>query len=162
MGIIVIILVVLLSGCVVQPTYLAPSGAVVPISSEIKIDKSFDEVWQSLIEYSAKSFFSIKNFEKDSGLLTLAFGNSQPERYVDCGDLNAPHMNYDGAYLSAVQTTGRVALDGAMNLFVKSIGGNKTVISVNAKYVLSVKDGNLPMQTWSFDTAGSEDRKSVV
>jgi len=63
------VLLLLLIGCV--PTYQAPIILDYNQAGTIKINKGFDEVWTSLIEYSASSFFAIDNFEKDSGLMTL-------------------------------------------------------------------------------------------
>ena len=30
--------------------------------------------------------FKIENLDKDSGLLTLSFGSTNPENFIDCGD----------------------------------------------------------------------------
>jgi len=46
------------------------------------INKSYNKVWESLINYSASTFFGIENFEKESGLLTLSFGSSNPSDYI--------------------------------------------------------------------------------
>ena len=154
---------ILCVGCaaVTQPTYVPPVPFTESGANVIKVDKPFDEVWEALIEYSSKSFFAIKNFEKESGLLTLSFGLSEPEKYVDCGEIHAPHMDYEGPILNAVQTTGYVDLDGAMNLFVKPVDDSSTTVIVNTKYILSIKDGHLPKQTWSFDTYGYQARKQA-
>lgn len=151
-----------LAGCAaVQPVvYKEPKELIKSNNNLITINKPYDDAWRSLIEYSSKSFFSIKNFEKDSGLLTLTFGISDPGKYVDCGEVVARHINFEGPYLNAVQSTGVVDLDGVMNLFVKPQTDNSTTVIVSTRYILNVKDGDLPKQTWSFDAGGSAARKT--
>ncbi len=137
-----------------NPTYTRPPANNKTMLNEVTIDKGFDEVWSALIEYSSKSFFSIKNFEKQSGLLTLFFGAGDPTKFVDCGEINSPGINFVGPYLNAIQNTGSAELEGVMNIFVKPLDSGHTSVTVNARYISNVKDGSLPRQTWSFDTSG--------
>ena len=157
----ILFVAILISGCAV-PTYKKPLARTPIPSNEIIVNKSFEEVWVALIEYASKSFFAIKHFEKDSGLLTLNFGSGNPSKFVDCGEINSPNINYEGPYINAVESTGYVNLDGAMNIFVKPIDKSKTKVSVNVRYILSAKDGPLPKQTWSFDSYGEQTRRTGV
>ena len=149
-----------LAACFANPTYIRPPKHSEVVQNELVIQKGFDDVWTALIEYSSKSFFAIKNFEKASGLLTLSFGAGDPMKFVDCGELNSPSMNYSGSLINAVKRTGYAELDGVMNIFVKPLDSKRTLVSVNARYILNVKDGTLPKETWSFDT-GSEQTRTI-
>jgi len=91
----------LLSACAVIPNYTAPSKNEF-ILNTVEIQKSFDESWIALVEYSAKSFFAIKNFEKESGLLTLSFGAGNPSKFVDCGSIDSTMKNYNGPFVERV------------------------------------------------------------
>lgn len=169
-------MVVLISSCTTSkpPTYIQPPAPNSQLSNSVVIDKTYDEVWAALIETSSKSFFSIKNFEKDSGLLTLSFGSGQTEQYVTCGEIDSPNRNYRGSFISAVSvgtsmvqsssllgamvqptvntpTTGYSGLDGAINLFVKRINDNSTQVAVNTRYIFTAKDVAYQEQQWVFD-----------
>lgn len=65
--------------CVKYPTYSPPIQLNYRSEdSTLTVNRGFEEAWTALIQYSAAIFFAIKNFEKDSGLLTLAFGSGNP------------------------------------------------------------------------------------
>lgn len=123
------------------------------------LNKNFDTVWSALIEYISGSFFGIESFEKESGLLTLSFGSSDPSEFIDCGNVEVG--NYNGPFVDVFDTfpAADSRLTGKMNLFVKKIGLNKTKIFVKSRYVFFANDGAVS-QTWSFDTNGS-DTKSM-
>jgi len=164
---ITLLVVILMAGCVSvrsvpTPTYVPPKKIISSITNVIDFKESYNAVWQSLIEYSSKSFFSIKSFEKDSGLLTLSFGIDNPSKYVDCGKINAKHLKKKGPYLSVVQTTGSVELSGISNIFVKPMSNRRTRISVNSRYILKIKDGYLPYKIWSFDTSGKQSQTQGI
>jgi hypothetical protein len=80
-----------LYGCATG-TYTPPTTAQLP-DYERTVDKSFDETWASLIDYSSGTFFGIDRFEKASGLLTLTFGSGEPTRFIDCGHMKAQLPN---------------------------------------------------------------------
>ena len=158
----IIVIVVFIIGCVANPTYIRPPMNSKITNNSIEIKKDYDAVWTSLIEYSSKSFFSIKNIEKESGLLTLNFGSGEPEKFVNCGIINSPGIRYKGSYIGAIERTGYVDLNGVMNIFVKPITNNSTSITVNTRYIVSAKDGGLPKQTWTFDTNGEQTRRTGI
>ena len=145
-----LILIFLVSGC--STKYIAPDAK--NYSNEkytLVIDKDFDTVWYSVIDFASKTFFDIKNFEKESGLITLNFGSSDIESFVDCGYIEAPvfyqvDMNivteYKGSAIDYFRTVrGGVSFNGRMNLFVKSIDSNHTLVTIRTKYVLKTADG---------------------
>lgn len=123
--------------------------------NQITINKSFEETWSALIEFSSTSFFAIRSFEKDSGLLTLDF-SGDPSEFVDCGSVEAPLYNYNGPAIEAFERWGYAKLDGAMNVFVKPASDNVTRITVNARYVFTGNSGGDGEQVWTFDTGGSD------
>ncbi len=150
----VFISIALLLSCVQNPSiHYAPPY---PISynfddNSLTINKDFNTVWTALMEYATSTFFNIKAFEKDSGLLTLQFGAGDATMFVDCG-----YVEPGGRpYITLLQTSGvaNANLDGSMNIFVKPYSPNNTQIKINSRYVLSIKDGGY-QQTFAFDTGG--------
>lgn len=120
------------------------------------IDKPFEVVWPALIEHAAASFFSIDNFEKDSGLLTLSFGSSNIKEFVTGGhwefnrpaDLGVPAIKFNGDYAEFLELYQGGALEGKMNIIVQD-KGESTQVQVRARYVVSS-----PPNSWAFDTGG--------
>jgi len=131
------------------------------------ITKSFDEVWDALINYSARTFFGIDNFEKESGLLTLSFGASNPEEYVTGGywktDVvyGANQLHFEGDYVEYLSIYQNGTLTGKMNIVVNRINESSTQVIVNARYVFSISavdaNGRTQNNTWSFNTGECEE-----
>jgi len=142
-----------------HPEYTPPNqGDYVNINFERTINKSYDEVWSALIEYSASTFFAINTFEKESGLLTLKFGAANPDKYIDCGEIQSVNTDYSGSAIGAFEAGDYADLDGAMNIFVKPISSNVTQVRVNARYIFRASDG-YSKQIWSFDSGGSDTKR---
>lgn len=83
-NVLVLLLSLLILGCV-SAKYTPP---IVDNSHENysrTINKSFDDTWKALIQHSASTFFGIENFEKESGLITLSFGASNPSDFITGG-----------------------------------------------------------------------------
>lgn len=160
MKIVILWLLLGLAGCTfVQPMYISPKERGALNKKIFEINAPFDTVWRSLIEYSPRKYFSIKDANKDSGLLTLLFGSRQPGRYVDCGTKYAKNLKDRWPLLAVIKTTAVVEFLGTMNLLVKSIDSSKTSVTINTSYRLNIKDGNLPEQTWHFDTNGKQSKR---
>lgn len=150
------ITIFVLWGCA-SATYVAPKS-----SNEIKnysrvINKSYDDTWKALIEYSASTFFSIDNFEKASGLLTLSFGASNPSEFVTGGQWNASSLNnhFSGDYADYLVQYQNGILNGKMNIVVSQIDSSHTKVTVNARYIftaIAVYDNRNYTNTWSFDS----------
>jgi hypothetical protein len=122
------------------------------------IDKSFDDTWTSVIDFVSTSSFSIDNFEKDSGLITLTFGASDPGRYIKCGFFTTSGGNvgsFSGKYVEYINGVGNIgsSLSGKMNISIRSLSENKTNVRVNARYIWTV--GGQSQSTFSFDTGNS-------
>jgi len=154
--------VVLLTGCV-SADY-APPTASNDTSNYTKIVKrSYDDVWDSLIQYSAGTFFAIDNFEKDSGLITLDFGSGEPERFITGGHWKFSNgtINFDGEYVEFLSRRHGGKLNGKMNIVVTKIDAETSKITVNARYIFSAGSQQGGYNTWTFDS-GSCDVVSVT
>ena len=126
----------LLSGCASTQqtsTYTPPSTS--RYANEVVMPYDYETAWSKLVTAASRTFFSIENFEKDSGLMTLSFGSSDISRNVDCGQMNfQPYTEY---WLTRGNGA-RINLQGKMNLLVQSIDENSTRVSVNARYILNL------------------------
>lgn len=149
-----IILILLLSACA-SATYVPPSHVNRTNDYQVIVYQPYDVVWKKLIQFSAKTFFSIDNYEKESGLITLSFGSSSPEEFVSGGEWKYQGMNgeFSGDYVEFLHKFYRAKLQGKMNIVVSSIDDNKTKVAVHARYVLTVPPTqNSNGDTWAFDT----------
>lgn len=154
-----IAIIVGLISCVKYPEYQPPAPLTYNRDDNVRtINKSFEQTWVALVDYASSSFFAIDNFEKESGLMTLDFGLSDPAKFIDCGTIQAAAVKYNGPFVEGIQAYGSAELVGRMNLFIKSISPNVTEIKIKARYVYTALDaGN--KQTWAFDTGGSDAKK---
>jgi len=154
---ILILLLILLCGCATTNyvDYVPPSDIEEEIMSTT-IDRDFDTVWTSIIDHISSTFFSIDNFERASGLITVEFGASNPEEFVNCGQFTASwtenYQSYDfnGTYTEFISIYRRGSLSGRMNITAREISDNQTQVRVNARYILTADSG-----TWSFDSGSS-------
>lgn len=149
---------VALAGCA-SATYEEPAHVETNKRNEVLLDKSYDAVWNSLIQYSASTFFAIKNYEKDSGLITLEFGASNPEDFVTGGYWK--NSGFEGEYVQYLSDSFNGQLNGLMNIVVAETDNQKTKVIVNARYVFTTPNTkNALGNTWVFDS-GSCDRVRV-
>jgi hypothetical protein len=121
------------------------------------INKNFDDTWTAVVDFVSTSSFSIDNFEKDSGLITLSFGASNPGLYIDCGSYSSSGaINFDGSYVDYANTSGLgSSLSGKMNISIRSMSSGSTNVRVNARYIW-LNGINTPLTTtFNFDTGGS-------
>lgn len=163
-----------LMGCATNETlpesisYSPPSVKPTPLE-EATVAASYDAVWSALINHVSSSFFSIENFEKESGLITLSFGASNISDYVNCGhwNLNSAYP-FNGNYANYIVRNSDGNLSGKMNISLYRQGKSVNV-RVNARYVLTSQEriyaGTIYAENiknvWSFDT-GSSDTVSVM
>lgn len=154
---ILVILISLISFFIVwscaSATYIAPKS-----NNDIKnfsrvINKSYDDTWKALIDYSASTFFSIDNYEKASGLLTLSFGASNPSEFITGGHWEASSItdNFSGDYVDYLVKYFNGTLNGKMNIVVLEIDSMHTKVRVNARYIFSANVLGT-INTWSFDS----------
>ena len=163
-SVLILITTLFIAGCAtMSASYTPPLGSHVNTANYTRvINKPFDDVWKALIQHSASTFFSIDNFEKDSGLITLSFGSSTPSEYVDGGQWTA--SNFTGKYVDYLETIGQTSLDGKMNIIVMPINEKQTQVTVRARYIYSLKVRDASGRhgydnMWSFDTGGSDSVK---
>lgn len=147
-----------LLGCATG-TYAPPQAAAQPPQYERVVNKSFDETWTSLIDYTSQAFFGIDRFEKASGLMTLNFGSSEPARFIDCGHMKAQAaaQSVDMPYARYLNERFNAKLDGKMNIVVRSLDPKRTLVRVNARYIFiapAQTQPQTPVQTWTFDSGG--------
>lgn len=157
-----ILIALLLSGCATAQ-YTPPTSMSQKNRFTQTLDETFDDAWKRLVSYASKSFYSIENFEKDSGLMTLSFSLSSFDEYVDCGMWSIKAMQgFDGPYARYIQNKG-ATLSGKMNIIVVSEEKNKSILTVRARYIItSTTQGRNPFSgqyfsftdTWTFDTNG--------
>lgn len=157
-----ILITFLLAACGgVRGDYSPPAAR--DYTNSVSVTKGYDDAWEDLIAYTSQSFFSIDNFEKDSGLLTLSFGADRPSRYIDCGAFQATGsgINFNGSYVDFLQQYNGAELDGKMNLRVRRMDALHTEVTVNARYLFStpasvVGSGRyaqtIPANNWVFDS----------
>jgi hypothetical protein len=144
----------ILSGCATN-SYTPPSSlAKDEAKHEVMVNKSFDATWASLIDYASGTFFAIDNFEKASGLITLSFGAADPSHFIDCGQMVAPI--FQGSFATFMATEWNATLTGRMNLVVRQVEPNKTLVRANARYIFVFpSQAGIRGNSWTFDS-GSE------
>jgi len=167
-----ILILFYLMGCSFSAIYKPPEQSDSMLNYSKIINKNFDETWASLIDYSASTFFGIENFEKESGLITLNFGASNPEEYITGGywkydyQWGANQLHFEGDYVeySSIYLNG--VLIGKMNIVVKEVDSSHTKVTVNAKYIFSADVLNenrvrTATNTWSFES-GNCDELAII
>jgi len=159
------VLSLLLSSCISSKSIYKPPSQENLQNKYIKeFNRPYNEIWDALINYSASTFFGIDNFEKESGLLTLSFGASNPQDYITGGywktDIvyGVNELHFEGDYVEYLSLYQNGSLVGKMNIVVKKIDDNNTRVVVNARYVFSTNatdaNGRSYNNTWNFNTGG--------
>jgi uncharacterized protein YceK len=145
-----------LSGCASVGSYTPPSSLTGDdAKNEVVVDKPFDATWASLIDYASSTFFAIDNFEKASGLITLSFGSSDPGRFIDCGQIVSQSGNFNGPYTTYMATQLRATLTGKMNLVVRQVDPNRTLVRANARYIfVAPPQAQVSGESWTFESGG--------
>ena len=160
-----LIMSIIFFGCISSKSIYKPPLRDNSINNYSKIfNKTFDETWDALINYSASTFFGIDNFEKQSGLLTLSFGASNPQDYITGGHWKTDvvygvnELHFEGDYVEYLAKYMNGNLVGKMNIVVKKVDDNHTKVTVNARYVFTTDyvdaNGRHFGDTWSFNTGG--------
>ena len=132
-----------------------------PYENSRTLNESYDDAWRSVIDHLSATSFAIDNFEKDSGLITFSFSQSNISLYVNCGGLK--QIGFNGSYADFLKHTAKGTLSGKVNISVREISENKTTVRVNARYVLSAFSQNYfdpqnPTQfIWAFNSGGFDE-----
>lgn len=119
----------------------------------VQINKSYDDAWNMVVNYSGRTFYAIDNFEKSSGLMTLSFSSDDIYKYVKGGHIRVEGIRqYNGDYAYFLERNGG-ELTGRINLVVQEIDENRTEIIVNTRYVVSTPSSkSSQIETWTFNT----------
>lgn len=129
------------------------------VNNEIILDQPFEATWDKLVEELASSFYVINNIAKESRLINLSFSSNDPVKYIECGESiryyergkDYQEYRYKVAETTSYRLAGvtnisspmttyierRTNLEGRVNIYVAPVG-EKTKISVNVRYVLSI------------------------
>ena len=116
------------SGCA-QPKHIVRS-AQYDVEKERVVNKPFDAVWQSAVEWFATRNTPIKNIDKASGFISTEYGLSVEEaaQYMDSG---YGESNFQGKVEVVNQR-------GNFNVIIKKIDENSTRVSINAFFNCTV------------------------
>ena len=120
------------------------------------VAKSFDETWDALIQYAAKTFFAI--VEKDSGRLSVSLGMGNPAQFVTGGyfklsDQREGGTSFEGDYVDYLRRYANGTLTARMSIVVRA-KGQRTLVTVNTRYVFKATLGG-SRETWHFESGGS-------
>lgn len=83
-----------LSACAGKLEYTPPIGNG-NVVTQISVDKSKTELWDSVIASLSKDFFVINNIEKDSGFINVSYSGA-PSSFIDCGEISSYVKNAAG------------------------------------------------------------------
>ena len=139
-----------LGGCAQQPVTMTnyryqPPEPLQTLRNQREVSAGYDVTWTGLIDHVARTSFTIDQFEKASGLLTLSFGESDIPRYVDCGT-----WSEDGQSIPyAARTDQGFSLKGRMNIRVQRRSDRSTDVRIDSLYVLRNGNGDV----WRFTTS---------
>ena len=131
------------------------------IVAERVIAKPFNGTWSTLVGNLAKSPFVIKDLDKASRFIDLAFSTDEPQNYVDCGRAKRKYLykqeshTYEyavagpaeyksvgnGGYgiLNVVSILRRASLEGRASIYVDPRGAKETVLTTNIRYVWTIR-----------------------
>jgi hypothetical protein len=149
---ITVLSVCLLFSCAGKQKYTPPLSTP-PLKNSITINKGKAEVWKAIVPALGKSFFVINNLDKESGIINVSY-TGDPENYVDCGRIYSYVSNVRGKRIYdfpasrahqryEIMTDGlfsidrKMNLEGRINIIIEEIQSDKTLITVNTKYVLT-------------------------
>jgi hypothetical protein len=119
------------------PTYTPPTPRP-PLDLTVVSSRGFDHTWDALVNYASATRFSIDEFEKDSGLLTLSDSPADPQSVVDCGT-----WTQSGRTQPYVARTDGLSLRTRANVFVQRSGGGQTRLRINVRYEMRDTSGNM-------------------
>lgn len=128
--ILIISIIVFLAMSCTSTARFVPVPVTKVIEKERIINKPYDAVWQSTVEWFATHNTPIKNVDKSSGLISTEYSLPMGEaaRYMDCGTASSSFM-------------GKTSLEnhsGNFNVLVKKVSDNSTKININVFFGCSV------------------------
>lgn len=152
--ILLVLCVFSLTGCITGKFEYTPPDQLRKTENSKIIDNTKDAVWKSAISKLGASFFVINNIDKDSGFINLSFSGN-PEKYLDCGKIKSVVSNARGERVYEFSASNdnkryetysdgnlyfinrKISLDGRANIIIQEASNEKTLVTVNARYVAS-------------------------
>jgi hypothetical protein len=159
-------------------TSCGPPGAYVPpptpptSSFSRELPASFDQAWSAITNVAGATFFSIKNFDKASGLMTLDYSDLKvANAYIECGTMSGgmPLVSFPATRPNAVQNymlISGLTLAGTGNITLRAVGPKRTQIQINSLYRLRAfrrtDQGNVVVSEWKFTTRDADSEMAPV
>lgn len=103
----------LLAGCA-GPSLKTPSAYSTPPPTTY--DASFDQVWESAVDWFAVNNIPIKNIEKDSGIIGSEYSLGSDYSQIDCGRMDTGNMFLlnDQKFVANINVLVRESDDGVL------------------------------------------------
>jgi len=141
-----------LSACAGKLEYTPPIGNG-NVVTQISVDKSKTELWDSVIASLSKDFFVINNIEKDSGFINVSYSGA-PSSFIDCGEISSYVKNAAGErtyrfggekenQIYELMTDGlyfidrNMKLEGRINLVVREDSASASTLTANVLYTVT-------------------------
>lgn len=138
-------------------TYTPPARGL-PEMRTVEVDKPLDSTWTQLVRGLATSSFDIGTMDRQAGFIS-ATCIGEPEEYVDGGILSYvvilgpsqlrsyryPATKADTAWMetylgSTCRAERQVYLDGKVNIILQDSGPQRTRMTVNVHYTLTINE----------------------
>jgi hypothetical protein len=133
-----------------------------PDQTNVSLEEKYSVVWKELIQLSSESSFSIDNYDKKSGLITLGL-SVEPDRFVDCGTIKTSGAlvarPFDGSLIGYMERgrEAKMTLDGQVRITVGKTERDQTTVSVNTNYEVAAETvSGTEVVTWKFSTGGAD------
>jgi hypothetical protein len=147
---------IFLIGCATGNFAYIPSNQTAIVQNSIEVNKSKDSTWNQLVAGLSSGFFVINNMDKQSGFINLSYAGD-PEKYVEGGELSYTVSNLRGernyrfpasranaqfetminGNLCGIRR--QLDLEGRINILLSELPSNRTRLTVNTRYILSLK-----------------------
>lgn len=160
---VIILALLTLSGCAAG-NYTPPTNENSTVVNSRILNEPFDKVWSKLINHLASTYFGIENYEKQSGLITLTFGSSNPSDFITGGkaSFRSVAANFEGEYVDYLVSYSETDFIAKMNVVVAPVNETQTKITVNARYVFGARMPSTNEKlNWSFNTNGYDVVKPI-
>ena len=128
-SIIIFVLLIFLNGCTgSSPKYKEATQE--NIIKERIVNKSYDVVWQNVVDWFAYHNSPIKTLDKSSGLIASEYNLSVEEanRYLNCGKSIKGQVDIYGFEVTKLKFENQI---GNFNVLIKKLGEDSTKIVIN-------------------------------
>lgn len=148
------VIAMFVAGCAGKVMYVQPTQTY-KANNSITVNKPRAEVWKQMVPALGSSFFVINNLDKESGFINISYSGN-PEKYVDCGIIDSYVKNARGERTYRFPASSaykeyetlengqnfafvkrKMNLEGRINIIVQEVAPDRTLVTVNTKYVLT-------------------------